>query len=310
MDPVLLFGNISDLFLFKTSFSDCFINLYEKFKSYKFIGCYFTYKPILLVNDPELIQDILVRDFNSFTDRPRFVDEKRDPISGHLFNIGGQKWRDLRFKLTPTFSTSKLKGMFPIMKNSGRILQEFLIGKNLHDKSQNLFFNFNDLLAKYTTNIIVAVIFSQESDCLNDPDNVFRKISATFSQSSKKQHIIDIFSFLIPNILHFLSRFNFKAVTPKVNDFMIAYVRRAIEYREETNCTRNDFLQLLIQLKNQGYITAKGKEDVHAKTQESGDGDRQKSVKKLTIEEIAGQVHVFFVGGEFIFELQKKKFIF
>lgn len=293
-DPKFLLGNISDLFFFRKSFSNCFIDLYEKFKHHKYIGCYFTYKPILFVNDPEVVQDILVSNFSSFTDRPRFVDEVRDPISTHLFNIGGQKWRDLRFKLSPTFTSGKLKGMFPIMRGCGKTLQNFMLKNNSDGKNV---FNFIDLFAKYTTHNIITVIFSIDSDTFDDPNNVFRKISASFSEPSKRQHIMDIFSFLVPNILHAISIFNFRSVTANVNDFVMNFVAKIVKHREDTKFQGNDFLQLLIQLKNQGYIPSKKNEEV----EQNGDKTRTENInimKKLTMDEIAAQVHVFFVGGK------------
>ncbi|KAG5681182.1 hypothetical protein PVAND_010640 [Polypedilum vanderplanki] len=290
MDATFLFGNISDLFLFRKSFSNCFMDFYEKYKHKPFIGSYFSYKPVLIVNDPLIIQDILVSNFSSFTDRPRYVDEKRDPISAHLFNIGGQKWRDLRFKLSPTFSSGKIKGMFPIMRDCGRDLQNFLI-KN--SSSDIRVFNFIDLFGKYTTHNIVNVIFSIDSDCFSDPENIFRKMSANFAAPSHRQHIVDIFSFLIPNILHGLSIFNIHSVTAKVNDFVLSFVEKVVKHREETNFSGNDFLQLLIQLKNQGFLSVKKGETIEKNEMESNG----KVLKKLTIDEIAAQVLVFFVGG-------------
>lgn len=286
MNPTFLFGNIGDLFLFRKSFSNCFIDLYEQYKNHKFIGGYFMYKPALFVNDPELIKDILVTNFNNFTDRPRYVDEKKDPISAHLFNIGGQKWRDWRFKLSPVFSSGKLKTMFPIMRNCGHDFQNFL-EKNF-DENVNVF-NFNDLFAKYTTNNIIAIIFSIESYCFDDPNNVFRQMSAKFSESSKRRHFMDIFSFLIPSIHQTLSIFQVKMVTPKVNDFVLNFVESIVKHREETKCERKDFMQLLMQLKSSG-MTSK-------KVNGSNDDD-EKNVRKISIDELAAQVFVFFVGGK------------
>ena len=56
-------------------------------------------KPFLMINEPELIRQILIKDFNKFPDRGMYINEKIDPLTGHLFLLGGEKWRYLRAKL-------------------------------------------------------------------------------------------------------------------------------------------------------------------------------------------------------------------
>lgn len=84
------------------------------------------YKPFLIVNDPNLIRDVLTKEFTSFHDRGIFCNEKIDPLSGHLFQLPGKKWRNLRVKLTPTFTSGKIKQIFPILKETGNILEKYL----------------------------------------------------------------------------------------------------------------------------------------------------------------------------------------
>lgn len=87
------------------------------------------HKPFLIVNDPDLIRDVLAKEFASFHDRGLFCNEEIDPLSGHLFQLPGKKWRNLRVKLTPTFTSGKIKQIFPIMKDSGNILSAYLAEK-------------------------------------------------------------------------------------------------------------------------------------------------------------------------------------
>jgi cytochrome P450 family 6 len=147
--PTFFMGNLMEFL--SISIGESFAKFYEKFKSQKFIGLYFCYRPVLLVNDPELIQHIMIKDFTSFHDRPMPINEEEDKISGNLFFLTGQKWRDLRVKLTPLFTSGKLKMMFPVIHDSGSGLVEHM---EKRIKQNDNVFEIRDLFARFTTNII------------------------------------------------------------------------------------------------------------------------------------------------------------
>lgn len=98
-NPSFFFGDAAPLITQKTSIGELLSHFYYKLKHLKVSGLYFFYQPVILISDTKIVQDVLIRDFNSFHDRPMPVDEKRDPMSAHMFNIRGQRWRDLRVKL-------------------------------------------------------------------------------------------------------------------------------------------------------------------------------------------------------------------
>lgn len=285
LNPKPVVGDIGGMFMLKKSMGEYFQELYNDNKNHRALGLYFSYRPALLVNDPLLIQDIMVRDFTSFHDRPFHVDEVHDPLTGHLFSLSGQKWRDLRVKLSPTFTSGKLKGMFPIIKNCGQVLQEYLV-KNVKEGKDEI--EFRDLMARYTTNIISSVAFGIDNDCINDPEHIFRKMGAKIFEPSLKQGITDLIAVFVPKVFKYIP---IKSVEPDIEEFIFSIVKQTIDYREKNNFSRNDFMQLMIQLKNQGYVSA-DKESSDEKVESKGD------VKKMTINEIAAQVFIFFVAGE------------
>lgn len=47
-----------------------------------------------------------------------------------------------------------------------------------------------------------------------------------------------------------------------MEEFLIKLISDTIDYREKSNIKRNDFLDLLIQLKNKGTITDGAKEEI------------------------------------------------
>lgn len=70
---------------FKYHSSDLLKRFYDENKEKApALGLYFMTQPVLMPTDPELVKDILVRNFESFHDRGFYFNEKDDPLSGHL----------------------------------------------------------------------------------------------------------------------------------------------------------------------------------------------------------------------------------
>jgi len=106
------FGALDSVRRNKRSFGLAIYDMYTASKK-PFVGIYLTLRPALLVRDAQLAHDMLVKDFASFHDRGVYVDEVHDPLSANLFTLEGNRWKTTRAKLTPSFTSGKLKGMFP-----------------------------------------------------------------------------------------------------------------------------------------------------------------------------------------------------
>lgn len=290
LDPSFFIGNAGPLLKQKMSFGEFFAGVYNENKDRKIVGIYFFQMPILVVVDTKLLQDIMIKDFTSFHDRPMPVDEVKDPLSAHLFSLRGKQWRDLRVKLTPTFTSGKLKGMFPIIKDAGQVLEDYLVNQV---KQGNDVFEFKDLMMRFTLNIIASVAFGIEADCIKDPDNIFHKMGEKILEPNFKNGMRGLFAFLAPQLFH---KLNLKFVDSEVEDFIYSIVNQTIALRDGENITRNDFMQLMIQLKNQGYVSV-DKDDTNSEDVKLG-SKNEVNIKKLTVDEIAAQAFVFYVAGE------------
>lgn len=78
--PYFPFGNITwDV---TKSVNVLFKKLYDETKHHKYCGVWFLFKPMLMVNDPDLIQRIFIKNFSNFPAGGSYFDKKMDPFSG------------------------------------------------------------------------------------------------------------------------------------------------------------------------------------------------------------------------------------
>lgn len=207
------------------------------------VGLYFMTSPVLLPTEPELVKDILVRHFDHFHDRGFYFNEKDDPLSGHLFSLSGQKWKELRAKLSPTFTSGKMKMMFGSVSTVSDRMIKFI--KPDADNNGNV--EMKEILSSFTTEVISSVAFGFESNCLGNPSNQFRKVADSVFNPPKWMTI----KFLFMNAFQdFAKLLGLSLNTQETTDFFMGVIKNSVKLREESNIQRNDFLQLLIQLKN------------------------------------------------------------
>lgn len=93
-----LFGNVEDAVLMRSASSHVFGDLYRQASdSDDILGIYVFHKPFLLLRNPELIKQVLVKDFNNFSNRSFTAESFHDKIgSSNLFTIKNPKWKQLR----------------------------------------------------------------------------------------------------------------------------------------------------------------------------------------------------------------------
>jgi cytochrome P450 family 6 len=245
--PTFPFGNVRDLMLVRKPIGHVFADLYRKLVGEKFGGFYTFAKPGFILRDPEIIKSVLVKDFPSFHDRGFFTDEEFEPLTGHLFFLPGNRWRNLRFKLTPTFTSGKMKMMFQTLVDCGHELGTIL------EKSANNeeVIEIKDILARFSTDIISSCAFGIQCHCLENPDAEFRQWGRKIFTSSFFASIILSLSALAPSSVASLK---LRSIDPKVSKYFRAMVQDTVAYREKNNFQRNDFMQLLIQIKNKGKV--------------------------------------------------------
>ncbi|KAL0270235.1 UNVERIFIED_CONTAM: hypothetical protein PYX00_007707 [Menopon gallinae] len=282
LKPLFLLGNF-----YRANFVENFFRMLMRYhlenKEKKILGFWLFYKPGLMVMDLELVKRILIRDFNNFRDRGMEFNAEAEPLSGHLFLMSGKPWRNLRVKLTPTFTSGKMKMMFPLIKKVGQQLQDYLV----KPAQTGQVFEIKDLMARFTTDVISSCAFGIETNSLENPKSEFREFGRKVLEPTWRSVLSNIVLNVNPKLGKILG---LRFFTKETSDFFINAVRQTVEYREKTNTKRNDFLQLIIQLMRAGKIEDADKTPIEGMTDEE-------LVQKFSLNEAAAQCFVFFGAG-------------
>ncbi|NXO29028.1 CP3A9 protein, partial [Cisticola juncidis] len=250
----------------------------ECFKKYgKVWGIYDGRQPALAVTDPQIIKSVLVKDcYTTFTNRRRvdLVGVLKDAIS----LAEDEQWKRLRTVLSPTFTSGKLKEMFPIMKHYGEILV-----KNVHKQvKENRSIAVKDIFGCYSMDVVTSTSFGVNIDSMNNPKDPFvreMKKLVKFDFNNPVFILSVVFPFLIPIMV----KMNVSFFPNDAVDFFMRSIDKIKKEREkEAHKGRVDFLQLMIESQRSGS---------------QGNNEENHSYKALTDMEVLAQAFIFIFAG-------------
>ncbi|XP_031335286.1 probable cytochrome P450 6a13 isoform X4 [Photinus pyralis] len=241
--PIFPFGNAKDVLLQRKGLSEVLSDaLYSSHANAKrFCGFYFLSRPCLAIGDVELVQSIMKTDFEHFTDR-LFHGDSSDPLSEHLVSMKGKQWKVARLQLSPAFTKIKMKTTFPtICKYTDELLDV------LHSGETNEV-DIHELLDRAAIDMFGCWALGLECSSLKDPKSkTAHYIRQFFNSSSSLDLLIRLISMTWPNLL---AKIKFRSVQKPVADFFLNTITETLRYRKANNVVRNDFLQLLLQIKD------------------------------------------------------------
>lgn len=278
--PYFPFGNMFKVFTRKQSLADKIFEIYKEMKGLgcEYCGVYFFYKKVFVPLSPELVKNILCKDFQYFHDRGINYDEINDPISAHLFSISGNKWKNLRGKLAPAFTGGKIKYMFNNIYNCA----DQMIVKLNEETQLNSTVELKEILARFTTDVIGSCAYGLDCNSMKHPNSEFR----TMGKRAFTQTPSDTFKMIVLRTFPELGKKLRLGVFPKnVSKFFKNAIEETVNYREKYNVSRNDFLQILIHLKNEKL------------NDETSAMKTSSFPQNLTMNEIAAQAFIFFIAG-------------
>lgn len=280
--PIPLFGNHFRNFFGIKSITEIAIELYTQYPAEKVVGYYRGTTPELVIRDLDLARTILNVDFAYFYPRGLGRDPKKEPILANLFHVDGDTWKLMRQRITPAFTTAKLKAMFPLIVKCAKKVQ--VVGEGIVERGGEC--DVRELMARFTTEFIGACGFGIEVDTINNENSLFRKLGQLiFSRSWKIIFLTGVWE-ILPELRPILTPSD-----DRIEKAITEIVKNICEQRNYKPSGRNDFIDLLLELKSKGVIKGESVEKRNA------DGTPILVEMEMDFKCMVAQVFVFFAAG-------------
>lgn len=102
----------------------------------------------------------------------------------------------MRAKLTPVFTSGKIKMMFPLVVKCGKEMQEV----TEHSAKIGDVIEIKDLMSRFTADAVSSCAFGIEANSLKDPNSIIKKMGMKIFESNMVNVLRKTLAFLIPDI--------------------------------------------------------------------------------------------------------------
>uniref|UniRef100_A0A0B7B6B8 Cytochrome P450 n=1 Tax=Arion vulgaris TaxID=1028688 RepID=A0A0B7B6B8_9EUPU len=244
----------------------------------RIFGIYFFRAPTLVITDPDVLKQVLIKDFNNFPDR-YFIGEgnlQQRIIKKSVFFEEGAAWKRIRRIMSPTFTSGKLKLLTHYMNLTAQRL-----GENLKQCSEDgTMAEAKKMFGAFTLDVICGTAFGLDTNSQQNFEGPFIQHAKHMLTFKKTLQLVLSSAGVFPIIGSIFKWFGigfFNNIDVKFFEKNIS----AIIHNRKTHPDAHqnmDFLQLLME----------AEDDVS----EEFIGD-----KKLTTEEIVAQAILFIIAG-------------
>ena len=222
---------------------------------------------MVVVRDPELIKEIFVKNFDHFPDHENIIDEKLDPILGkNLISLRGERWKELRSTLSPSFTATKMKLMFQlVVKCSKNFVEYFLRHPEEADSLEA-----KDAFRRYATDVIATAAFGISVNSLENKENEFYLRGKDAAKVTIFRVLKGLVFMICPRIMKLIGE---PLLPRKTDQFFRRVIRETLKEREDKNIIRPDMIHLLMEAR-----------------------DKENGID-LSIDDIIAQAFLFFFAG-------------
>lgn len=131
-------------------------------------GTYMLRSPVLVIGDPEMVKQVCIKRAENFLNRGSLGNETK-PLDKGIVVLKGLEWKRVRNILTPTFSSGKIKAMFPLVEQCADQLCASLL------KSREPTVDIKSYFTNFTLDVVASTLFGLKVNTQEDPTNEFKK---------------------------------------------------------------------------------------------------------------------------------------
>ncbi|GAB0098877.1 Cytochrome P450 [Sergentomyia squamirostris] len=246
--PKFLLGNLPSAVTQKRQITYEIDDLYREFKDrYGMIGYLNIRSPTIMILQPDIARDVLIKNFKSFSDNQfaDIIDKDVDPMFGrNPFMLKGNEWKEKRAEITPAFTTNRIKTMYPIVDDVCANMKSYL-EREIAKKPVNGF-DAKEIAAMFTTDVVSSCIFGVDGGSFTGGDPIIRSMGKKLFDPNWKL----IAYFIVIQLFPLLTKLYRMPFVPKdVEKFFVNLMKDAIAFRKKTNVDRFDYLHYLLELK-------------------------------------------------------------
>ncbi|XP_053685843.1 probable cytochrome P450 9f2 [Sabethes cyaneus] len=301
--PVFFLGNGGPILLKKRDLFENLKDIYNAHPKSKVVGMFEFLQPVLMIRDPDLIKLVAVKDFDHFADRmPIFTGpDVKDPggdsiLPNVLIALRGQKWRHMRATLSPAYTGSKMRQMFPMVFGCAESAVRCMMDET--KAGVRVDYDMKEVFARFSNDVIASVAFGVQVDSFREPENEFfvkgkglldfgklttiaKALLFRFSPETARRLKVEIFN------TELLEAFK-KMITDNMNQ------------REAQGIVRNDMIHMLMQARKateQQWTDEVDVKDAGFATVEESSVGKKAHSRLWTDNELIAQCFLFFIGA-------------
>ncbi|KAK4874173.1 hypothetical protein RN001_013533 [Aquatica leii] len=276
------------------SVADNVTQIHCAFPETRYTGAYQFLSPILFIRDPELIKQIMIKDFEHFVDHRQIMTEECEPLWGkNLLSLKGDKWKFMRATLSPSFTSSKMKAMFEFMSECA-----YNFVRHFEGESKTITVELKDFFTRYTNDVIASAAFGLSCNSVKERDNEFYEM---VKEATNLTGFLTNLKFLSVMISPTLSKIlGVHLFDNKITTFFRRLVKENIESREKSGIVRMDMIHLLMEARK-GELKHdeefEHKSESFTVVQEHQKNKTQYDSKLLTDDDLTAQALIFLLAG-------------